>query len=197
MNHNYIVNTAFAIPMLSIECMVHIYHSIPLLSTPYLVYILYIYSLTSRTSHLYPVFDCTKWRVSVSLGTKLVYLVQTHCLQHIIQLDTRAKVLGKVNDRYELVKGSLLHLVVLVEFLFFFLNFERMFVFFFKFNSLIPKKSFKKLKIYAASQEERAVYKLYFIVLHTPYSQLLKAENSSLVVQLVQVHLVVMPEAWL
>ena len=36
-------------------------------------------------------------------------------------------------------------------------------------------------------QEERAVYKLYFLVVHTPYSQLLKAGNLSLVVQLIQV----------
>ena len=63
----------------------------PMLSTPYMVciiYLLHMYSLISRTSPLSSVYH-TKWR-SVSLGTKLVHLVQTHCLQHIIQLDTRA-----------------------------------------------------------------------------------------------------------
>ena len=53
---------------------------------------LYIYCIRTASFpglHLYPVSAHTKQR-GVSLGTKLVHLVQTHCLQHILQLDTRA-----------------------------------------------------------------------------------------------------------
>ena len=55
------------------------------------VYLLHMYSLIFRTSSLSSACMLIQNRgVSVSLGTKLVHLVQTHCLQHIIKLDTRA-----------------------------------------------------------------------------------------------------------